>query len=201
MWRLHPLPYDLNTTRVPEMTACGTRPGSAGIPPVWRMRPGGSSLTVRGRMRRVLVQVTDCDRVRLTGWVRAGTTPQRVARRARIVLLASELDSATAVARALGISPRTAMLWPKRYAAGGPDALWQDAPGRGRPATISSDVADRARDLLAGPPPAGGRWTIRSLAATLGLSRSSAHRLVRVARARTELKPQRSEAAGGTSAA
>jgi LuxR family maltose regulon positive regulatory protein len=152
-------------------------------------------------MGRSRVLVTDSNRALLIGWIRAGTTPQRVARRARIVLMAAEPRSAAAIARTLGISARTATLWPKRYAEGGPGALWRDAPGRGRPTVLSDETIARARHLLADAPPAGGRWTIRRLAATLGLSRSSVQRLIRQASSRAMSTPHRAEDAGGPSAA
>ena len=105
----------------------------------------------------------------------AGTMPQRVARRARIVLLVSEGCSTREVARRLGVSTHTVSLWRRRFQAGGSAALLSDAPGRGRKATVTTQAHARVRALLSTPPTAG-RWTVRALAAAVGISRASVHR-------------------------
>lgn len=124
------------------------------------------------------LDVSDGDRRLLSNWVRAGTTPQRVARRARIVLLLGDGHSARAIARQLGVSTHTVSLWRRRYAAGGPESLLRDAPGRGRKATVTGYAHARVRALLATPPP-DGRWTVRALAAAIGISRASVHRVLK----------------------
>jgi transposase len=123
-------------------------------------------------------RLSDADRKLLAAWVRAGTTPQRVASRARAVLAAADGLTPTAVARRLHISPRTAALWVRRYGQGGPGTLWHDAPGRGRRPSIDPLTVSRVRALVATDAPDGGRWSIRRLAAATGLSRASVHRLV-----------------------
>jgi len=72
------------------------------------------------------------DRRSLEQWIRAGTTPQRLARRSRIVLLLADGMSSRAAARALGVSRHTVDLWRQRFEAGGCHALVKDKPGRGR---------------------------------------------------------------------
>jgi transposase len=122
------------------------------------------------------LNVTERDRRLLDAWIRAGTTPQRVVRRARIVLLAGEGRSIRAIAGAIAVNPRTVTLWRRRYEHSGPIALWRDAPGRGRRPTIP---AATVHALLASPPPEGARWTIRRIAEATGLSRASVHRVLR----------------------
>ena len=112
-----------------------------------------------------------------TAWIRAGTMPQRVARRARIVLLVSEGCSTREVARRLRVSTHTVSLWRRRFQAGGSAALLRDAPGRGRKATVTTQAHARVRALLSTPPTAG-RWTVRALAAAVGISRASVHRVL-----------------------
>jgi len=121
----------------------------------------------------------------LQAWVRAGTTPQRVVRRARIVLLAAEGIPARAIARHLQISARTVTLWSDRYRSEGTATLWRDAPGRGRRPTIDAASIGHLKALFATTPPEGGRWTVRRLAAATGLSRASVHRIVRTANCET----------------
>jgi transposase len=114
----------------------------------------------------------------LTAWIRAGTTPQRVARRARVVLLLAEGRSIRDVAARLGASTRSVALWKRRFEGGGPGALLRDAPGRGRKASTTAHARGRLLALLAAPPP-GRRWTIRALAAAAGMSAASVHRVLK----------------------
>jgi transposase len=125
------------------------------------------------------LRLTDVHRKLLNNWARAGTTPQRVARRANAVLLAAEGLSARAIAKRLRISPRTAVLWTRRYIQGGHEALRRDAPGRGRRPSLDPDAVSRVRALVKTTAPDGGRWSIRRLAKATGLSPASVHRIVR----------------------
>jgi transposase len=128
-------------------------------------------------MKTSMVQVTETQRRLLAAWARAGTTPQRVATRASIVLRSAEGDSVRAIADQLRVNPRTVMLWQRRFKADGTECLWRDAPGRGRKPTLRPDAVTRLRGLLASPPPDGRRWSVRRLAEATGLSPSSVHRI------------------------
>jgi transposase len=132
-----------------------------------------------GHEARLELRLTDAQRKLLNTWARAGTTPQRVARRANAVLLAADGLSAHSIAKRLRISPQTAALWPRRYVQGGHEALWRDAPGRGRRPSIDPDAVSRVRTLVKTPAPDGGRWSIRGLAKATGLSRATVHRIAR----------------------
>jgi transposase len=132
-----------------------------------------------GYRARLELRLTDAQRTLLRSWARAGTTPQRVARRAAVILLSADGLSARSIARQLRISPRTAALWLGRYVQGGHEALWRDAPGRGRRPSIDPDAVSRVRALAKTAAPTGGRWSIRQLARATGLSRASVHRIVR----------------------
>ena len=119
----------------------------------------------------------------LEQWVRAPTTPQRVVTRSRIVLLAMDDVPAAEIAGRVGVSRPTVKLWAKRFVSGGPAALLQDAPGRGRHTALdTSTLLDRLREAgLLGP---GGRpANLRRAALLLGVSASTVwrtfHRRVR----------------------
>ena len=73
----------------------------------------------------------------LQAWVAARITPQRVALRSRIVLLAHEGLANHAIAQRLDISRPTVILWRERFAQEGVEALTEDAPGRGRKREIT----------------------------------------------------------------
>lgn len=65
------------------------------------------------------VVLTDAARVRLEPWIRAGSTPQQVVRRARIIVAAATGQSAPASAAPLGVQRRTVALWRRRVRAQG----------------------------------------------------------------------------------
>ena len=109
-------------------------------------------------LRDATLSVTATDKHLLISWMRAGLTPQRVVRRAQIVLLAADGASTYAVAQRLGISRHTAALWWRRYENIGPAGLWLDAPGRGRKPSIKPETVSRVRALVRYEP-AGG-WPL-----------------------------------------
>jgi transposase len=74
----------------------------------------------------------ESDRAVLRRWVRKATAPQRLVTRSRIVLLLADGLSTREVARAVGVSRPTVMLWQRRFREGGCQALTRDRPGRGR---------------------------------------------------------------------
>src|SRR5688572_101168 len=131
------------------------------------------------RYDRIPVAVTPGERDLLQKWVRAGTTPQRIAARARIILLAADGLSNRMIARKLSLSAHTVALWLTRYRGGGPEILQHDAPGRGRRPTVQADAIERITRLLETPRTDGNRWTVRSLADATGVSRATVDRLRR----------------------
>jgi len=69
---------------------------------------------------------------RLEPWAAAGSTPQQVALRCRIVLLASRGETVVQIARILGVQRPAVRLWRDRVSREGIGAVWDIAPGRGR---------------------------------------------------------------------
>ncbi len=68
----------------------------------------------------------------LEAWISARNTPQKVVFRSRIVLLAASGQPNRRIAQELQTSRPTVILWRNRFAAGGPAALTEEEPGRGR---------------------------------------------------------------------
>jgi hypothetical protein len=81
--------------------------------------------------RRQLV-LADQDRAALLKWVRGRTTPQRVAFRARVILLLADGLTERASARQLSTSRQTISLWRRRVEREGIATILRDRPGRGR---------------------------------------------------------------------
>src|SRR5881628_3065721 len=96
---------------------CPTARGSAG------------KLSCRGRPpRKVKLQAEQ--REELYRRVRAATSSQREALRARIILACEQGASARQIARKIGVHPRTVERWRSRFLRGGLEGL-QDAPRPG----------------------------------------------------------------------
>ncbi len=93
---------------------------------------------------------------------------QRLADRARIVLLAAEGRSPRSLAKALGTWPGRVSRWRIRYAEGGLVGL-SDRPRPGPAPSYGPDTERRVLALLDRPPPTGfARWTGPLLAKALG---------------------------------
>lgn len=74
----------------------------------------------------------------LQDWIKAKNTPQKVAFRSRLIVMASEGHANRDIARTLRTSRPTVLLWRRRFATHVPQGLLEDAPGRGRKVQISS---------------------------------------------------------------
>ena len=87
-----------------------------------------------GRARAVPVRMTIKRRRKLEQIIAAGTSPQRLVLRARIVLAAAEGKENAQIARDLGCSIDTARTWRGRFAVHGIPGIF-DRPRSGRPET------------------------------------------------------------------
>ena len=114
----------------------------------------------------------------LERWARAHGTPQSVATRARIVLLAAGGESNSAISRELGVSRPTVILWRERFANGGPQALCEVKEGRGRKRSIS---AAKVKEIVVATtqttPPGETHWSCRSMAKAQGVSPATVQRI------------------------
>src|SRR5947207_15062757 len=82
-------------------------------------------------------------------------TPQQVALRCRIILAGAAGKTEMAIAAENGVNRKTVRLWRERFRGGGPQALWEIAPGRGRKASyyaaqITADIAAPLQARLKG---------------------------------------------------
>jgi transposase len=114
----------------------------------------------------------------LERWAGAHKTPQSVAMRARIVLAAGAGASNSQIARELGVSRPTVIAWRERFAAGGPQALTETKPGRGRKPAIS---AAKIKAIVAATtqttPPGETHWSCRKMAVAQGVSPATVQRI------------------------
>jgi transposase len=111
----------------------------------------------------------------LRRWAQASSVPASLAQRAKLLLLAAEGISNTAIAEQLGITRPTVIAWRQRYTREGLDGL-ADRPRPGRAQTVRRDRrAEILATTLTPPPQSLGvtQWSSRLLAAELGISHST----------------------------
>lgn len=99
---------------------------------------------------------------------RSNTASVRLARRARIVLLAAKGLENREIAARLDIGRVQVGRWRERYAQGGLAAIKQDLPRGGRRPKV--DSAEIVRRTTQTSPPAATHWSTRSLAREMGVS-------------------------------
>jgi transposase len=106
----------------------------------------------------------------------AGSTPQKLARKCKVILLASEGVSNSAIAQRIGVSRPTVIATRTAFIRGGVEAIRQaQKRQRSRPVLtpeLEQKILDTTRKTR---PPDAAQWSVRSLARHLGLSRSMVH--------------------------
>lgn len=124
-----------------------------------------------------LLEVSEVQRRELERLIKASTTPQRVVRRARIVLARAEGRTQVATAADLEVSRPAVIRWERRFSARGVEGLLKDAPGRGRKPSIADAKKDKLITKATQPPPNRTRWSVRSMARQVGVSPASVQRI------------------------
>src|SRR2546425_2650555 len=135
------------------------------------------------------LHVSDEQRARLEAWSRSRAIPQRQVQRAKIILLAAQGTPNHDIAALVDCSQPTVRLWRSRFKAAGLAGL-EEAEGRGPKFVYTEkDVARVVSTTLRRPPEGSTHWSSRTLAAQLGMGRSTVQRIWREYR----LKPHRVE--------
>ena len=117
---------------------------------------------------RTTITLSDDERQRLERQTRNGTTEQRHAVRARMILMLADGSTNEAVARAVGVRVATVSKWRTRFEAQGLEGL-SDAPRSGKPVRYGRETLDRVLTLLdSDPPPGYAQWNGRLLSRALG---------------------------------
>ncbi len=107
----------------------------------------------------------------LQAWVRAPSTPQKVVLRSNICLLANEGKSHRQIARQLGTSRPTVILWRKRFEETGVAGLEHESARRPHAKRCTDNLIKRIVDTTLQTTPADAtHWSTRTLGRHLGLS-------------------------------
>jgi transposase len=114
------------------------------------------------------ITLTEEESAQLTRWARNGTSEQRSAERARIVLAAATGKTTKEIASQMGLRPATVSKWRTRFANARLAGL-ADSPRSGKPPVYGEDTTRRLLAVLDEPPPAGyPSWNGRLVAKALG---------------------------------
>lgn len=122
-------------------------------------------------------------------WTKAGTTEQRMAQRAKVILLSAQGLPLPDVAQGSGLSRQNCSKWRVRFLSQRLEGL-KDQPRAGRALSISPEVRLQVTAVACTRPPDGSNaWSIRRLAREVGLSSATVHRILNEG----ELKPHKVE--------
>ena len=125
--------------------------------------------------KAITIKLSGAQRDELGRRVRSQTIDVRVARRARIVLLAADGVGNHEIARRLEISRGQVISWRNRFAQGGVSAIEDDLPRSGRKPRI--DASEIVRLTTQTTPEGATHWSTRKLAAKMGVSDTTVHKV------------------------
>jgi transposase len=105
------------------------------------------------------------ERKLLEGFARAGSTPQKIALRIRIVLRSADGVANHRLATELGTSRPTVLRWRQRFEQAGLEGLLEDAPRPGRKKRLTSEKEEAiVNATLYRKPPGATHGSVRTLA-------------------------------------
>jgi len=127
---------------------------------------------------RVKVELTEEQAATLRMWAGSGKTEQRLALRARVVLLAADGLGLKEIEGKSGLNWQSCLKWRKRFLARGLEGL-KDQVGRGRPQSITPEERVGVVALACTTPVDGSsRWSVRKLAEATGHSKSAVQKIL-----------------------
>ena len=123
--------------------------------------------------------LTRNDRAALEALVANGNTTQKIARRARIVLLTAERLSVNAIMRATGAGKTSVWNWPKRFLEAGVAGLLRDKSKKPGKAPLAARIKARVVEMAATQRPENAtHWSVRMLAKANDISARSVQRIL-----------------------
>ena len=130
------------------------------------------------RKPSIAFTLSPTDREQVERWESAQGTPQQVALRCRIILLALAGEQNQEIARRLRVSRPTVNLWRKRVRDCGIGELWEIAVGRGRKPQYDQAKRDAIIDWTLQTKPEGmTHWSCRLMAEAQGVGKDTVNRL------------------------
>jgi transposase len=125
------------------------------------------------------IKLTCKERAELEALASNGNTAQKIAKRARIVLLTADGLSVNAIMREANASKTSVWNWPKRFLEAGIDGLKKDKSKKPGKAPLSDAVKAKVVEMAATSRPANAtHWSLRLLARANGISARSVERIL-----------------------
>ena len=122
--------------------------------------------------------LSDAERSELTSLATSRKTPQAIAVRAKIILLAAEGRSSGHIAKELRITRPAVQNWKARFSRLGISGLIHEAKRSGRPSKLSAeDIRGYAEATTHTKRAGAAQWSVRAFAQEFGLSPSMVHRI------------------------
>ena len=114
--------------------------------------------------RAAALMIDEAQKQQLESWARAGTTPQRVARKCEAILLASQGGSNHSIAQQTGLSRPTVLATRAAFSRRGCEALRQPQKRQGSRRVLTSELEQKILDTtLKTRPPDATHWSVRTL--------------------------------------
>jgi transposase len=130
----------------------------------------------RGRPRQFELSLSDAERAELTAWARSRSLPHALVQRAQVMLRSADGERNAEISAAVGLSPAMVGHWRRRFQRDRLAGLY-DAPRSGRPRTHDEDdIARLLRTVLRTKPKDATQWSVRTVAAKTGISKSTVQR-------------------------
>ena len=124
------------------------------------------------------VELSEKEIKTLTSWSRGRRTPTRLMKRAKIVLMAAQGQQDKTIAELLGIDPRQASRWRRRFIEQRLAGIEKDLPRGGRKAKKRERMAPLIIERTTQSKPSDAtHWSVRTLAESLGIDKSMVHRV------------------------
>lgn len=140
--------------------------------------------------RATALSVDEAVKRQLESLARAGTTPQRVAQKCRVILLAHKGMSNHSIAQQLGLSRPTVIASRAVFGQGGVEALTSKQKRNRARQVLTPELERKILDItLQTRPPDATQWTVRTLAKHLRVSRMMVYRVWQ----RFDIQPHRVE--------
>ncbi|MBF9197545.1 helix-turn-helix domain-containing protein [Microvirga sp. BT290] len=130
-------------------------------------------------MRAIKLTLEESEKSLLVAALGSGGPEELKVRRAGIVLRSAAGLTDNEVAAEFQVSVHTVSKWRRRYQEAGIEGL-TDWPRSGKPRRLEHEtIAIQISEVMGDIPPGGGQWSVRKVAATLGLSRATTGRIWR----------------------
>jgi len=122
------------------------------------------------------LSIDPSQRLVLESLAQAGTTPQSLARKCEVILLASAGVPNNSIARQIGLSRPTVIAARTAFGRGGVEALRQRQKRKRSRRVLTPEVQQKILDTtLKTRPPDATHWSVRTLARHLGVTRTVVH--------------------------